>query len=388
MIIQSLLDTDLYKFTMMQAVFHHFPAAQAEYQFRCRTEGVDLRPYVHEIHSEIEQLAALRLTEAERNYLSEIPFFGTDFVAHLERYRFDPRQIAVRPGSDQLEITIRGPWLATILYEVPILAIVNEIYFRHRDPAPDYSEGLLRLGYKAALMEEAGPGFKVTEFGTRRRFSRRWHEELLAGLKRLAPDTLVGTSNVSLARHFGLRPSGTMAHEFFQACQALAPVLAEAQIFALQTWLDEYRGALGIALSDTYGLEAFLGDFHEPLARAYSGVRHDSGDPFEWTERMLAHYEALGIDPRDKTLVYSNSLTVPRALEIFRRFGGRTRLMFGIGTNLTNDVGIEPLDIVIKMTRLDGQAVAKISDDPGKAISPDPAYLEDLRSLYRRKAAG
>lgn len=388
MIIQSLLDTDLYKFTMMQAVLHHFPAAQAEYQFRCRTPGVDLRPYMHEIHSEIEQLAALRLTEAERNYLSEIPFFGTDFVEHLACYRFDPRQVAVRPGQGQLEITIRGPWPATILYEVPVLAIVNETYFRRRDPVPDPSEGLLRLGYKAALMDEAGPGFEVTEFGTRRRFSRRWHEELLGGFKRLAPDALAGTSNVDLARRFALKPSGTMAHEFFQACQALAPTLGDAQVFALETWLDEYHGALGTALSDTYGLEAFLGDFDEPLARAYSGVRHDSGDPFEWTERMLAHYEALGIDPREKTLVYSNSLTVPRALEIFRRYRGRTNLLFGIGTNLTNDVGVQPLDIVIKMTRLDGRAVAKISDDPDKAISPDPGYLDDLRTIYRRKAVG
>lgn len=386
MIIQSLLDTDLYKFTMMQAVLHHFPSAQAEYQFRCRTPGVDLRPYLHEIHSEIEQLAVLRLTEAERNYLSEIPFFGTDFIEYLARYRFDPRQVAIRPGEDQLEITVRGPWPATILYEVPILAIVNETYFRRRVPAPDPSEGLLRLGYKAALMEEAGPGFKVTEFGTRRRFSRRWHEELLAGFKRLVPDTLNGTSNVDLARHFGLKPSGTMAHEFFQACQALAPALGEAQIFALEAWLEEYRGSLGIALSDTYGLDAFLNDFREPLARAYSGVRHDSGDPFDWTERMLAHYESFGIDPRGKTLVYSNSLTIPRALEIFRRYGGRARLVFGIGTNLTNDVGVRPLDIVIKMTRLNGRAVAKISDDPEKTISPDPGYLDDLRTLYRRKA--
>lgn len=387
MIIQSLLDTDLYKFTMMQLVLHRFPSAQAEYRFVCRSEGVDLRPYAHAAHAEIEQLAALRLTETERSYLSNLPYFSEDFIRHLAQFRFDPRQVAVRPGPEQLEIVIRGPWQSTILYEVPILAIVNETYFRAQDAVPDYATALMRLGYKAELMEDAGPGFSVTEFGTRRRYSRRWHEELLAGFRRLAPNALAGTSNVDLARRLGLRPSGTMAHEFFQACQVLATSLDGAQVFALETWLEEYGSMLGIALSDTYGINAFLADFNGDLSRAYAGVRHDSGDPFEWTERMLAHYGRLGIDAREKTLMYSDSLTVPRALEIFNRYHDRARLGFGIGTNLTNDMGSGALDIVIKMTHLNGLAVAKLSDDPGKAISPDPAYLSTLREVYQRKVA-
>jgi len=387
MIIQSLLDTDLYKLTMMQAVLHHFPAAQAEYQFRCRTEGVDLRPYAHAVHSEIEQLAALRLTDAERAWLAGLPYMSEDFLEHLSRFRFDPRQVTVRPGRDQLEITIRGPWVSTILYEVPVLAIVNEVYFRNHPPAYGFSDALMRLGYKAELMAGAGQDFRVTEFGTRRRYSRDWHEELLRGLKRLVPDHLAGTSNVDLARRLGLKPSGTMAHEFFQGCQALAPSLAEAQTYALKTWLEEYNGALGVALSDTYGLEAFLADFRGETAQRYTGVRHDSGDPFKWTERMLEHFENEGIDPRDKRLIYSDSLTVPLALEIYHRFHERTRVGFGIGTNLTNDVGPAPLNIVVKMTRLNGQAVAKISDDPGKSICPDPSYLDTLRDVYRRKVA-
>lgn len=387
MIIQSLLDTDLYKFTMMQLVLHHFPSAQAEYRFVCRSKGVDLRPYTHAVHAEIEQLAALRLTETEHSYLASLPCFGEDFVQRLAEFRFDPRQVSVRPGEKQLEITIRGPWHSTILYEVPVLAIVNEIYFGARRSTPDYADALMRLGYKAGLMEEAGPGFSVTEFGTRRRYSRRWHEELLAGFRRLAPNALAGTSNVDLARRLGLRPAGTMAHEYFQACQVLAPSLEEAQVFALETWLEEYGDMLGVALSDTYGLAAFLADFNGGLAQAYAGVRHDSGDPFEWTERMLAHYERLGIDAREKTLMYSDSLTVPLALEIFSRYRDRARLGFGIGTNLTNDMGIGALDIVVKMTHLNGRAVAKLSDDPAKAISPDPAYLGTLREVYGRKVA-
>jgi nicotinate phosphoribosyltransferase len=387
MIIQSLLDTDLYKFTMMQLVMHRFPAAQAEYRFFCRGEGVDLRSLAHTVHAEVEQLAALKLTDSERGWLASLPYFTSDFIEHLANYRFDPRQVSVRPGSEQLEITVRGPWQSTILYEVPLLAIVNESWFRARKAVPDYAVALMRLGYKADLMEHAGAGFAVTEFGTRRRFSRRWHEELLRGFQRLAPNALAGTSNVDLARRLGLWPKGTMAHEYLQACQALAPSLAEAQVFALDTWLAEYGDLLGVALTDTYGLDAFLADFDERLARAYAGVRQDSGDPFEWSERMLAHYESLGMDAREKTLIYSDSLTVPRALEIYERYRGRARLAFGIGTNLTNDVGAEALDIVIKMVRLNGQAVAKLTDEPGKAVSPDKAYLNDLRAVYSRKLA-
>ncbi len=389
MIIQSLLDTDLYKFTMMQLAFHRFPAAQAEYRFICRSRGVDLRPLAPAVHAEVEQLAALRLTDAERVWLEGLPYFSPDFIEHLSNYRFDPGQVSLRSGAEQLEITVRGPWRASILFEVPLLAIVNESYFRAGDDTmPDYAAALMRLGYKAELMENAGAGFSVTEFGTRRRFSRHWHEELLKGFQRLAPNALDGTSNMDLARRLGLWPKGTMAHEYLQACQALAPSLAEAQIFALETWLAEYRDMLGVALTDTYGLDAFLTDFNADLARAYHGLRHDSGDPFEWSERVLAHYERLGIDPHDKTLIYSDSLTVPRALEIFERYRGRARLGFGIGTNLTNDVGAAPLDIVIKMTHLNGRAVAKLSDDPAKAVSPDPGYLADLRAVYRRRAVG
>lgn len=387
MIIQSLLDTDLYKFTMMQTVLHHFPSAQAEYRFICRTKGVDLSPLAHAIHSEVEQLAALRLTDVERGWLSSLPWFSDDFVEHLAGFRFDPRQVTVRPGNEQLDITVRGPWQAAILFEVPLLAIVNEIRFRAHSQQPDFSTALMRLGFKAELMTQAGADFSVTEFGTRRRFSRQWHEEALTGLKRLAPQALSGTSNMDLARRLDLLPLGTMAHEYLQACQVLAPSLDEAQVFALDTWLDEYKGALGTALTDTYGIDAFLADFDEKLARAYSGVRHDSGDPFDWTERMLAHYEKLGINAREKTFIYSNSLTVPRAVELFERFHGRARLGFGIGTNLTNDIGPDPLDIVIKMTHLNGQAVAKLSDDPAKAVSPDPVYLDNLRNIYRRKIA-
>ncbi len=389
MIIQSLLDTDLYKLTMMQAVLHQFPSAQAEYRFSCRTGGVDLRPYAHAVNAEIEQLAALRLSEAESSWLATLPMLDEDFIAHLSRFRFDPRHVTVRPGREQLEITIRGPWAATILYEVPILAIVSETWFRAKAPDLDFSVALMRLGFKAEmLLETAASDFSLIEFGTRRRYSQRWHEEMLRGLQRLVPEQLTGTSNVDLARRLDLRPMGTVAHEYFQACQALAPSLAEAQRFALESWLNEYGSAAGVALSDTYGTEAFLADFRGDLARRYAGVRHDSGDPFEWTERMLAHYEAEGIDPRHKILTYSDSLTIPKALEIYERYRDRARLSFGIGTNLTNDVGPEPLNIVIKMTELNGRSVAKISDDPGKMTNHDPAYLRNLREVYERKAAG
>lgn len=387
MIIQSLLDTDLYKFTMMQAVLHHFPAAQAEYQFQCRTPNVDLRPYTHAINAAIEDLGQLRLTISELSYLESLNYFDADFLEYLYRFRPNPDHVLVRPGHQQLEITIRGSWVSTILFEVPILAIINETYFKQLCPRLDYSTALLRLTQKAQLIVAAGPNFSFSEFGTRRRFSKEWQEELLTGLKVLTPNQLNGTSNLDLARRLNLPSVGTMAHEFFQGCQALAPNLSQAQIFALDTWLKEYDGDLGIALSDTYGIDAFLADFGKELAARFSGVRHDSGDPFKWTERMLAHYRKSGIDPLKKTLVYSDSLTIPLALTIFDRYRDQARLSFGIGTNLTNDVGPDPLNIVIKMTRLNGQAVAKLSDTPTKTVCPDPDYLKNLRNIYQRKVA-
>jgi nicotinate phosphoribosyltransferase len=380
MIIQSLLDTDLYKFTMMQVVLHHFPGAQVEYRFKCRTEGVDLRPHMEEIRAGIGALAGLRFRDEELAYLRSLRFMKSDFVDFLGLFRFNEKYLRIE-GDD---ITIRGPWLHTILYEIPILAVVSEVYFRRTQPRPDLAEGRRRLREKIELVRGVEPGLelKISDFGTRRRFSLAWQEEVLQTLKREVPEYFAGTSNVWFAMRNQITPLGTMAHEYMQACQALGPRLRDSQIFAFDMWAKEYRGDLGIALSDTYGFDAFLRDFDMYFCKLFDGARHDSGDPFEWGERMTAHYRRNRVDPRTKTLIFSDQLSFPLAIEIARRFLGRVKTSFGIGTNLTNDLGYEPINIVIKMTECNGQPVAKLSDSPGKTVSKDAGYLRYLRQVF------
>jgi nicotinate phosphoribosyltransferase len=387
MIIPSLLDTDLYKFTMMQVVQHHFAEAQVEYRFKCRNANVDLTPYVAEIEDEIRALCDLRFTQPELDYLRSWRFFKSDFVDLLGLFHLDQRFIKVSriPGSKrEIDITIKGPWLHTILFEVPVLAIVSEVYYRHNVPQPNFAEGRARLAAKIAQANTVtGNDFRVADYGTRRRFSRTWHDEVLRTLKEGLGGHFVGTSNVKFAQEHGLTPLGTMAHEYLQACQAVGPRLRDSQAFAFNMWAREYRGDLGIALSDVCGMDAFLRDFDLFFCKLFDGVRHDSGDPFEWGEKLIAHYQRMRIDPRTKTMVFSDSLNMPLAIRLYEYFKGRAQTSFGVGTNLTNDLGYEPLQIVIKMTRCNGQPVAKISDEPSKTMDYDPSYVKYLREVFQ-----
>jgi nicotinate phosphoribosyltransferase len=390
MIIQSLLDTDLYKFTMMQVVLHHFPGAQVEYRFNCRTQGADLSPYVDEIREEIASLCLLRFRESELEYLRGMRFIKSDFVDFLGLFQLNTKCIKVEAdpaAQGGIGIVIRGPWLHTILFEIPVLAIVNEVFFRNTQPKADFSEGRRRLRSKIALIRDNPTleGCRIADYGTRRRFSRLWHDEVLVTLKSGLGDNLAGTSNVLYAARHGLTPLGTMAHEYLQACQALGPRLRDSQTFGFEMWAREYRGDLGIALSDVYGMEAFLRDFDMYFCKLFDGARHDSGDAIVWGERLIEHYERNRVDPRTKTLVFSDSLDVPRVIELYTRFKDRARIAFGVGTNLTNDLGYRPLQIVIKMVRCNGQPVAKLSDSPEKNLCDDPAYLAYLRQVFEIK---
>jgi nicotinate phosphoribosyltransferase len=381
----SLLDTDLYKFTMMQAVLHHFPGAVVEYRFKCRDPERDLRPYADEIRQHVAELCELRFNEDELAYLGGLRFIKPDFVDFLRLFHLQERYIDIRSDGAELEIVIRGPWLHTILFEVPVLAIVSETFTRAAYPEPDFAEGDRRLDEKIRQIQ-AHPDvelFRFSDFGTRRRFSRRWQRHVIERLKETLPLHFSGTSNVWLAKELGLTPIGTMAPEFLQAAQALGPRLVDSQKYAFEIWAKEYRGDLGIALSDVVGVDAFLRDFDLYFCKLFDGMRHDSGDPFEWTEKVLAHYRHNRIDPRTKHLVYSDSLTMPRALAIYDRFKEQARLAFGIGTSLTNDLGHPPLNIVIKMTECNGQPVAKLSDSPGKAMCHDETYLAYLRQVFK-----
>ncbi|CAG0995581.1 nicotinate phosphoribosyltransferase [Burkholderiales bacterium] len=391
MILESLLDTDLYKFTMMQVVLHHFPGAHVEYRFKCRNEGIDLESCIPEIEREIGHLCSLRFTRDELDYLSRLRFIKSDFVDLLGLFQLDRRFVQVRPlegAPGEIDIAIKGPWLHTILFEVPILAIVSEVWNRRTWPSPDLAEGRRRLAAKVGQINAvADPDFRIADYGTRRRHGRAWHEEVVTSLKSGIGPKFVGTSNVHLARRHDLTPLGTMAHEYLQACQAVGPRLRDSQRFAFDTWAKEYRGDLGIALSDVCGMDAFLRDFDLFFCKLFDGVRHDSGDPFEWGEKLILHYKAMRVDPRSKVMVFSDQLTVPLAIRLFEHFRGRSQVAFGIGTNLTNDLGHPALQIVIKMTRCNGQPVAKISDEPSKSMDYDPSYVAYLREVFQAPAA-
>lgn len=400
MIINSLLDTDLYKFTMMQVVLHQFPGAEVEYRFKCRNAGApgigDLAPFADEIREEIRGLCQLYFQEDELAYLKAMRFMKSDFVDFLGLFHLNQKYVTVTAlPSGEIEVSIKGPWLHTILFEIPVLAIINEVYFRNTQRRPDLTEGRRRLDTKIRQLQADGlRELRIADYGTRRRFGKVWHEEVLRTLiARLgtgtgqgkgagAPGQLAGTSNVLFAMKLGLTPLGTLAHEYLQACQALGPRLRDSQVFGLESWAREYRGDLGIALSDVYGMSAFLRDFDLYFCKLFDGTRHDSGDPFQWGERMIAHYVNNRVDPKTKTLIFSDSLTVPRTIELYQQFRGRCHLAFGIGTNLTNDLGYEPLQIVIKMVRCNGQPVAKLSDAPSKDMCDDQKYVAYLRQVF------
>ena len=388
MIINSLLDTDLYKFTMMQVVLHQFPGAQVSYKFKCRNAGVNLAQFAGEIREEIKSLCGLQFTEGELAFLRSMRFIKSDFVDFLGLFKLNEKYITIsEQTTGEIDIKIEGPWLHTILFEIPVLAIVNEVYFRNTQKVPNFVAGRERLASKIELLKDPQiSNLKIADYGTRRRFSREWHEEVLCVLANGLDGQFAGTSNVFFAMKLGLIPLGTMAHEYLQAAQALGPRLRDSQVFAFESWAHEYRGDLGIALSDVYGFAAFLRDYDMYFCKLFDGARHDSGDPFAWGEGMIAHYKANRVDPLTKTLVFSDGLTVPRTIELYNQFKGRCILAFGIGTNLTNDLGDAPdhvpLQIVIKMTECNGQPVAKLSDTPSKNMCEDVNYLAYLRQVF------
>ncbi|MBW0454472.1 MAG: nicotinate phosphoribosyltransferase [Candidatus Kinetoplastibacterium crithidii] len=386
MIIESLLDTDLYKFSMMQVVLHHFPAAYVEYRYKCRTAGINLCPYIDEITEEINHLCSLRFSEDELSYLGNLRFIKSDFIDFLRLFYLPKKCISVKASNNigEISISVKGPWLHTILFEIPVLAIVNEVYFRHNSNNLNLDEGRKRLKSKINLVSKDCNlvDLRVADYGTRRRFSKSWHEEVVDTMKNDMYHNFAGTSNVMLAKKNGVLPLGTMGHEYLQACQSLGPRLRDSQVFAFEIWAKEYRGDLGIALSDVYGIDAFLRDFDLYFCKLFDGVRHDSGDPFVWGNRILEHYRKNRIDARNKTLIFSDSLTFPKAIELARHFSNACKLTFGIGTDLTNDLGFKPLQIVMKMVRCNDQPVAKISDAPEKIMCDDPDYLFYLRKVF------
>jgi nicotinate phosphoribosyltransferase len=388
-IIHSLLETDLYKFTMWQAMLHQHPQAQAEYRFVCRNASAyPLASLVPALNAQLDALCSLRFRQDELDYLRGLRFIKHDFVDFLRLFQFQREFIEVQARGDTLEIVARGPQVHVMGFEIHVLALVNELYFQAFDATQALREGRTRLQAKLDALREfarqpAGRHpFEFFDFGVRRRYSGAWQEEVVRTLQREVPAYFKGTSNVHLARTLGLVPIGTMAHEYLQSYQALDVRLRDFQKAALEDWVQEYRGDLGVALTDVVGMDAFLADFDLYFAKLFDGLRHDSGDPVIWGEKALAHYAKLRIDPHTKRLVFSDGLDLPSALRLYRHFCERTQLGFGIGTNLSNDVGLQPLSIVMKLVRCNGQPVAKLSDSPGKTLCQDETFLAYLRQVF------
>lgn len=378
---------------MMQVVLHQYASAWVRYAFKWRNwDQMHLKGSLDDFKSmldkQIDKLCGLRFQEDELAYLVSIHFFKPDFIEYLRLFKLNRSYIKASVEEGQLKIDIEGPWLTTILYEIPILAIVSELYslMNGVDEKTRLQAGRKRLKEKVTFLKKAigsDDGFKFADFGTRRRASFGWQEEVLRYLMSHCGDMLVGTSNVLLARKLGIRPIGTMAHEFFQAHQQLGPRLVDSQKVALQSWADEYRGELGIALSDTMGFDKFLKDFDRFFSLLFNGCRQDSGDPIEWAEKLIAHYKEMRIDPRSKSAIFSDGLTFESATDIFKRFNNQIQTSFGIGTYLTNDCGFIAPQVVIKMVECNGNPVAKVSDSEEKGMCEDPEFLDYLHKVIR-----
>lgn len=381
-IVQSLLDTDLYKFNMDQVIFHKHTDLSGEYYFRCRNAGVMFtREMFDEINAQIDHLCTLTFRPEELDYLRSIRFIKNDYVEFLRLWH--PIRDYVETGlseAGELFIRVKGPLFSAMQFEIYLLEIVNEVYFRMRyDYEVLLDSAKARLDQKIADFRSGKYTFSFAEFGCRRRLSRAWEEVVV---RRLAEETdhLVGTSNVWLARKYNLTPIGTYAHEFVQMYQGIGSIpLGYTNHYALEDWYDEYKGDNGTALTDTLTTDLFLLDFNRSMVNNFNGVRHDSGDPYAWGEKMIRHYESYGADPRSKLLLFSDSLDFDRAQALYEHFRDRVRVSFGIGTFCSNDTCEEPLNIVIKLQTVNGRPVAKLSDTPGKSMCRDETYMDYLK---------
>ena len=390
-IIKSLLETDMYKISMGQAIYHQFSDYKTTWDFKCRNKDVFFTPeMVQEIKEQIQAYCSLRFTEEELDYLNDVRWMKGSYIDFLRLWqpRYEDFEITTNAECG-LTIETKGTWLNTSMYEIPTLAIVNEVYFRM---AYDYQELFLsfrkRLAEKIHALQSCTAHEKYdigtfSEFGLRRRLSAEAQELAVRSFSenKYRDSVFVGTSNVYLAKKYGLTPVGTMAHEWImcvgQGNHKHNP--AYSNWYALDAWIREYGILNGIALTDAITTDCFLRDFQLTYATLFSGVRHDSGDPFAWGNKMIRHYESLGIDPKTKTLLFSDSLDFKRASELYAYFKDRAKVAFGIGTYIANDTDVPALNIVMKTTACNGMDVAKISDSEGKGMCKNPDYVNYLK---------
>lgn len=381
---------------MMQVILHQMPAAWVRFEFKWRNWkdvklNQPLKLFLDKVDDQIKLFCGLKFEDEELEVFNHIPYFKRDYYEFLRL--FSPNYLFVKTyiKDGEPRISIEGPWLHTIIFEVPILAIVSELYTQDQLGESEtvwWSEARTNLDKKIHYLKryiQDDPSFKFSDFGTRRRASRLFQSYMIETLKYNLPNNFVGSSNVYLSQKYGMKPKGTMAHQFLQAFQQLGPRLIDSQKAALQAWADEYRGHLGIALSDVMTFDAFMVDFDLYFAKLFDGCRHDSGSPFTWGNKLINHYQNLGIDPKTKTAIFSDGLTFEKAIQIYESFKDRINVAFGIGTYLTFDIGIVAPQIVIKMVECNGKPVAKIPDSSGKGMCEDEEFLHYFLKVIKEK---
>ena len=390
-IIESLLDTDFYKFNMNQLMFHKYQEPIGEYHFKCRNKDVTFNEeMLQEINEQIDHLCTLTFKKEELDYLSSISFIKDDYIKFLSTFKLDRSYVDCHLNDKkELVCVVKGPCYLAMPFEIYLLEIINEVYFRLKY---DYQELLKeakeRLDAKINKMQNGTYTFKFAEFGCRRRLSREFQDYMV---KEFVTKTknCVGTSNVYLAMKYNVTPIGTYAHELVQMYQGIDGLdIAFDNKYTMDDWYEEYKGANGIALTDTLTTDLFLLDFDFNNASRYKGVRHDSGDPYEWGEKILSHYEKLGINTKEKTLLFSDSLNFDKAQALFDYFKDRAIVSFGIGTYCSNDTDEQALNIVIKLQRINGKPVAKLSDVDGKTMCLDDDYLTNLKAIVSKRVNG
>ncbi len=381
-IVVSLLDTDLYKFNMDQVIFHKHTDLCGKYYFKCRNKDVVFTPEMaQEIKEQTDHLCTLTFKKDELDYLNSIRFIKKDYVEFLRLWHPIRDYVSIELSENgELSVVVDGPLFSAMQFEIYLLEIINEVYFRMK-----YDYDTLRrsaeekLDAKIKSLNDGTYTFKFAEFGCRRRLSREWQEETV---RRLVTETknCIGTSNVYLAKKYNITPIGTYAHEFVQMYQGIDSIpLAFTNHYAMRDWYNEYDGDNGTALTDTVTTDLFLLDFNRSMVNNYTGVRHDSGDPYEWGEKMIAHYKKYGVDPKTKLLLFSDSLDFDKAQKLYDHFSSKAKVSFGIGTFISNDTCENALNIVIKLQYVNDRPVAKLSDTPGKAMCRDEEYLEYLK---------
>lgn len=384
MIIKHFTDNDLYKFSVMLAIQKLYPWAYVKYAFTNRGRTQFPEGFAERMREEVAAMADLKLTQEEKKFVkTKCYFFDPVFVDFLEGFRYKPEEVTIVQEGGDLSVIMEGYWYRTVLWEVPLLAIISELYFKMTGATPaDVEE-------KAVEKAKALSGIEAdySEFGTRRRFSFEVQDKVVGALKAHSGEYFKGTSNVYLAMKYNTTPIGTMPHEWFMYHGAIYGYRS-ANIKGLEAWVDVYDGSLGIALTDTYTTDAFFDSFSLKHAKLFDGVRHDSSDPLVFADKAIQFYEKNRIDPTSKTLVFSDSLNLESVKAIKNHVAGRMHDTYGIGTFFSNDVGVKPLNIVIKLTdvkvhKKDSNYLkaVKLSDVAGKHTGDEREIDLSLRTL-------